>query len=135
MNKPETMTAEAFHPGFRISKLDVIVLLAGGICFILLHPIHHKLSWAVLFTLAHFFLFCNVLRMRRRYELIWAALFVVLAAPSLAADVPAWAVMIVIMLAVTAVLVFLQLRHPSYHGVCWRRLNPGLPQWWADRQR
>ena len=135
MNKPETMTAEKFRPGFRISKLDIIVLLAGGIIFILLHRIHPKLSWAVLFTLAHFFLFCNVLRMHRRYELIWAALFVALAAPSLAAAVPAWAVVIVIMLAVTAVLVFLQLRHPSYHGVCWRRFNPGLPQWWASRQR
>ena len=135
MNKSETITAEEFRPGFRISKLDIIVLLAGWIIFILLYRIHPKLSWAVLFTLAHFFLFCNVLRMRRHYELIWAALFVVLAAPSLAAAVPAWAMVIVIMLAVTAVLIFLQLRHPSYHGVCWRRFNPSLPQWWANRQR
>ena len=93
----------------------------------------NPLGISVFFTIAHFFLFCNVLRMRRLYELIWAALFVLLASLSIAVKTPIWPGTIMIMLAVTVLLAVLQMRQPSYHGIFWRQINPGLPQWWAER--
>ena len=85
----------------------------------------------VLFTLAHFFLFCNVLRMSRPLELVWATLFVLLAASTILTGFPPWIYTFSVMLLVTAILSVIQVRRPSYHGVFWRRLNPELPQWWA----
>ena len=130
---PMRKTAE-FRPGFRLSSFDVLVLILGTGWSILLHGMENPLGMAVFFTVTHFFLFCNVLRMRRLYELIWAVLFVALAARSIAVNAPLWPGPVMIMLAVTAALTVLQLRQPSYHGIFWQRLNPGLPQWWAERQ-
>jgi hypothetical protein len=38
---------------------------------------HREFAFAVAFVMGHFFLFCNVFRIRRKYELIWAVLFAV----------------------------------------------------------
>jgi hypothetical protein len=29
--------------------------------------------------------------------------------------------------------VIVEMRKPSYHGVGWQRINPGLPAWWDAR--
>jgi hypothetical protein len=126
------MNTAAFRPGFRLSVVDVIVVLIGAVCSLLLDGMENPLGQTVLFTVAHFFLFCNVLRMRRSFELIWAALFVILASLSLSYNVPTWPSTVLIMLAVTLVLTVLQVRQPSYHGIFWQQLNPGLPQWWEE---
>ena len=126
------MNTAAFRPGFRLSVVDVIVVLIGAGSSLLLDGMENPLGQTVLFTVAHFFLFCNVLRMRRSFELIWAALFVILASLSLSYNVPTWPVTVLIMLAVTLVLTVLQVRQPSYHGIFWQQLNPGLPQWWEE---
>ena len=125
--------AAKFRPGFRLSWSDVLVLISGIGCSILLYSMDNPLGIAVFFTIVHFFLFCNVLRMRRLYELIWAALFVLLASLSIAVKIPIWPGSIIIMLAVTVLLAVLQMRQPSYHGIFWRQINPNLPQWWAER--
>lgn len=126
-------TAE-FLPGFRLSCFDILVLIFGTGWSILLYGLENPLGMAVFFTVAHFFLFCNVLRMRRLYELIWAALFLILASLSIAVNAPIWPGPIMIMLAVTAVLAILQMREPSYHGIFWRHINPNLPRWWKEQQ-
>lgn len=41
-----------------------------------------------------------------------------------------WALAFILSLLVTVVVMILQLRRPSYHGLGWQRINPGLPQWW-----
>jgi uncharacterized RDD family membrane protein YckC len=66
--------------------------------------------------------------MSRPLELVWAALFVLLAASTILAGSPPWTHTLSAMLAVTAVLAVVQVLRPSYHGVFWRRLNPNLPQ-------
>ncbi|MET0311815.1 MAG: hypothetical protein ABW051_07165 [Burkholderiaceae bacterium] len=129
MNQPA-----AFQPGFRLSVTDVIVLMLGAGGAIAAARIDPWLGFAVAFPVAHFFLFCNVVRMSRPYELVWAAAFVSLAAAQLVLGVPSWPVVFLTCLAVTCVVVVLQARQPSYHGVFWQRLNPGLAQWWASRQ-
>jgi hypothetical protein len=106
-----------------------------GVCAaVLLARLDERLGVLVLFVLAHFFLFCNVLRMSRPLELIWAALFVLLAASTFYFDLPPWNYTLAVMLVVTLILAFVQILLPSYHGVFWRKLNPNLEQWWAARE-
>jgi hypothetical protein len=124
----------AFVPGFRLSALDVIIVLAGlGAAFALA-----KVIWwwgfMVGFVLAHFFLFCNVVRMARPLELAWAGVFVVLAGATVALDAPGWPVTASVSFVVTVAVVVVQMREPSYHGLGWRRINPALPAWWEARK-
>jgi hypothetical protein len=88
--------------------------------------------WAFVpaFVLAHFFLFCNVVRMARPLELVWAGGFVVLAGATVAFETPGWLVTALVSLLVTVVVVVVEMRKPSYHGVGWQRINPKLPAWW-----
>jgi uncharacterized protein YqgC (DUF456 family) len=90
-------------------------------------------GFVLAFVLAHFFLFCNVIRMAPSLELIWAAVFVVLAAATIAFETPGWLVTALVSLFVTTAVVVVEMRKPSYHGVGWQRINPALPAWWATR--
>ena len=124
-----------FRPGFRLSEIDVGVLMLGILASVLLARFDESLAVALLFTLAHFFLFCNVLRMSRPLELVWAALFVLLAASTILIGFPPWNYTLSAMLAVTAIFAVVQVLRSSYHGVFWRQLNPNLPQWWAVNRK
>ncbi len=126
------MAVPAFHPGFRLSALDVVVLLIGAMASLLLHSMENPLGLIIFFTLAHFFLFCNILRMCRRFELIWAAFFLLFSASTILFRLPSWAGTVVIMLGITIIITVLQMRLPSYHGVFWKRINPDLPRWWEE---
>jgi len=120
-----------FLPGFRISVRDVIVLVLGAAAAWWVARIDMSLRFAVLFTVGHFFLFCNVVRMARRLELIWTAIFLVLASCAQLLGTPTWNQTFAICFLVTCVLVTLHVRSPSYHGLGWKKLNPKLPAWWA----
>jgi len=91
-------------------------------------------GFVVGFVLAHFFLFCNVVRVARPLELAWATVFVVLAAATVALDAPGWPVTASVSFVATVVVVVVQMRKPSYHGLGWRWINPGLPAWWEARK-
>ena len=110
------------------------VLILGAISSVLLARFDELLGLATVFTVAHFFLFCNVLRMSRLLELLWAALFVLLATSTIIMGVPVWNYTFTIMLAVTAIFAVIQVFRPSYHGAFWMQINPDLPQWWASNQ-
>lgn len=130
---PDDRIRRTFSPGFRLSALDGLVLIAGGVASLAVARIDTRLAAGIAFVVAHFFLFCNVLRMSRPLELTWAGLF---AALSVAATRGAigWSVVWSASVGLTAVLAVVELRRPSYHGVGWRRVNPGLRTWWAARQ-
>jgi hypothetical protein len=70
----------------QVSGPDAAVLLLAGVVVWASWNIDRKFACAVAFVVGHFFLFCNVVRSARRYELIWAAFFTVnmLAATSFA---------------------------------------------------
>jgi hypothetical protein len=114
--------------------MDVGFLMLGVCAAVLLARLDERLGFALLFVLAHFFLFCNVLRMSRPLELIWAALFVLLAGSTFYFELPLWNCTVAVMLVVTPILAFVQILQPSYHGVFWRKINPNLEQWWAARE-
>lgn len=123
------MTILQFNPGFRLSRLDIAVLVIAAVGMIILYPIDWGVSFCFLFVICHFFLFCNVIRLPRPLELTWAAVFIILASTTLTLAFPGWLVTIVISLLVTVNVVIVQLKSPSYQGVAWQKLNPKLPEW------
>jgi hypothetical protein len=119
-----------FAPGFRISGSDLLILLLGcaGTFVAGIHAWWMGLSIAV--VTAHFFLFCNVFRISRRPELIWAGTFILLSTCTILTGLPGWVATIAVSLLVAAVLIAREMKTPGYHGVGWGRINPDLRKWW-----
>ena len=127
------MPSPLFSPGFRLSVLDGVVIAVGFSAAAALATVSGWWGFVVAYVVAHFFLFCNVVRMARPLELAWTAVFLSLAASTLVLDAPGWPATVSVSLAVTVVVVALQLRKPSYHGLGWQRINPRLPAWWESQ--
>jgi hypothetical protein len=72
--------------------------------------------------------------MPRHLELIWAVFFILLSVCTIELHSPGWYSTFGISIASTILLVIIQMRHPSYHGVGWAKINPNLPQWWKTRE-
>ena len=84
------MGTSTFSPGFRLSFFDVVILFAGLIGAIVLGV---QIWWAGMiigFVVLHFFLFCNVFRISRPPELVWAAVFIVLSGFTILTEYPGW---------------------------------------------
>ncbi len=126
---------DAFRPGFRLSALDVAVLVLGAGVAAAVAWQHRGVGVSVAFVVLHFFLFCNVFRIRRPAELAWALVFAVLCVIASLDALVAWPVVFVVSLISTVLFLIVELRAPSYHGVAWRRINPGLPDWWDQQRR
>lgn len=126
------MVPTKFQPGFRLSAFDGVVLLAGGGASAYAMTIDRWFGFAIAFVVLHFFLFCNVLRMSRPLELIWAVVFAATAVLRVTFDLLPWPWVFAIALIVTLVLAFVETRRTSYHGVGWQWLNPNLPEWWRS---
>jgi hypothetical protein len=124
------MKQKAFVPGFRLSVGDGLVLAGGVASAIVLSMFVWWQGFVVGFVVAHFFLFCNLVRMARPLELLWSGVFVALAGATIAIDMPGWVATFVVSAVVTAIVVVLEIRKPSYHGVGWKWINPGLPARW-----
>jgi hypothetical protein len=75
-------------------------------------------------------LFCNVFRVARPLELLWADVFVVLAGATILWGVPGWWSTTLGSVCVAALAIAVEMRKPSYHGVGWQRINPDLRAWW-----
>jgi len=112
--------------GFRFSMTDAAV-----ICLVIaaagwLHRMENPLWWIVLVVVAHFFLFCNIFRIRRGYEYFWAGTFLL--------NVGFWLwrtkldclPVLAIQLPITACVVLAEMRSRRYHGIFAARINPRL---------
>jgi hypothetical protein len=122
--------APPFAPGVRLSSVDVIVLVIGTIAAAALALMTWWWGFVVGFVLVHFFLFCNVFRIARSSELVWAAIFVGCVTETILAETPGWIITAVLSLLVTVAVLIVEMRKPSYHGLAWERINPELPVWW-----
>jgi hypothetical protein len=119
-----------FAPGFRIFVQDWIVLLIGiGLFFGLLKK-YEIVSLVIAFVTGHFFLFCNVFRISRGLEFIWAGVFIAFSGPTIVDGFPNWSATIIISLGTTIAVVVYEMKKPSYHGIFWQQINPGLKAWW-----
>lgn len=125
------MNERKFQPGVRLSMSDLVVLLVSGIAVGFVSALNPWWGVAIAFVVLHFFLFCNVLRISRRSELIWAAVFLVMATVALSTGILTWPLVLGAASLVTVVVAVVEMRHASYHGIAWQILNPRLPDWWA----
>ncbi|MBI5818171.1 MAG: hypothetical protein HZA88_04225 [Verrucomicrobia bacterium] len=110
--------------GFRFSTTDAVAIGVFTCAAVVLWRLDSPLWWMLVITAGHFFLFCNVFRIDRRHELIWAALFIVNVGVWVWFDHLSWAGVLFCQLPVTAGLVVANMRAPGYHGVFADRLNP-----------
>jgi hypothetical protein len=74
-------------------------------------------------TLGHFFLFCNVFRIRRSYEVGWALAFLVNTGVWLHRGDASWPRILAVQTPVTLGLILFEMRSPRYRGVFRDRLN------------
>lgn len=126
------MAEVKFQPGFRISVIDGIVIVSGTIAAVSLWPTAWWIGFVVAFVVAHFFVFCNIFRVARPLELAWSGIFIVLTYCTITFGIPSWPVSIACSLTATLAIIAIEMRKPSYHGIFWQRINPGLPQWWTN---
>lgn len=126
--------APEFRPGFRLSAMDVIVLVVGALGAIAAWRVAVELTVLVAAAILHFFLFCNVFRVARPPELAWSALFLACVLAQQTLGVP-WLVVAGVAAAMTTTVIWREMRKPSYHGVMWHRINPDLPAWWSNQHR
>lgn len=129
----QTSAKEQFLPGFRISIVDTLVLAAGTAGSLFLIQESSDAAILVAMPVLHFFLFCNVFRIKRRKELIWAAIFVISAAFFIVYQMFSAALLLVVNFLVAATMIALEMREPDYHGIFWQNINPGLEQWWKNK--
>jgi hypothetical protein len=128
------MPAPRFQPGFRISVIDVAVLVIAAVAAAVTWSVLPALAAVIAFVVLHFFLFCNIARVSRPLELAWAAVFVLLGLSTTLTEWPGWPMTFGLTLVATVIVVAIELRRPSYHGIAWQRVNPALPEWWAAQQ-
>ncbi len=121
-----------FKPGFRLSTLDILILVVSAVAAISLWGVSSKFSTVIVFVVLHFFYFCNITRMSRVPELIWAAGFVLIVGLGVHNDILSLSLAFLICLSLTCLLTILEIRKPSYHGLFWSKLNPNLQQWFES---
>ena len=103
-------------PGFRFSGTDAIAILVGiGATALLWRPAG-QLALLPLVVLGHFFLFCNIFRIRRAGELTWAGCFIVNVGAWVMAGHFTWGRVLLAQIPLTLLLVVSELFSPRYHG-------------------
>lgn len=111
--------------GFRFSAVD---LLAIAVCIIstwVAWPYLGEIALLFPITLGHFFLFCNVFRIHRMFELLWAGVFVVNVSYWALVGQFDWLNVLVIQTPLTATLIISECLNPRYHGIfCNKVLDP-----------
>jgi hypothetical protein len=119
--------------GFRLSRFDAVILLLGAVLSWWLMSQSFPLWWIVPTSLGHFFLFCNVFLVWRRWELLWAVAFVLNVGVHLVFGTLDWLSPMLFQLPVTVMVIMWQILSPWYHGVFAERLNPRLKEYLAAR--
>ena len=120
--------------GFRFSGMDAAVIGVFAVAATALSIMESPLWWLLTIVAGHFFLFCNVLRVRRSLELVWAALFLANVAVWSSLDRLSCAGVLAGQLPVTAVLALIELRSQQYHGILAQRINPRLNDYLEQRR-
>lgn len=122
INKTDRVTVLARRPrGFRFSATDLAAIF---VCVATTWGLRSTLGdfvWLLPITLGHFFLFCNVFRIWRRYELIWAVIFVVNVCVWFAINRFSWATVLLTQAPVTLTAIACEIRSDRYHGIFCRQ--------------
>jgi hypothetical protein len=87
------------------------------------------LWWVVPAAVGHFFLFCNVFLVWRRWELLWAGVFMLNVSVHLAFGQTEWMSPVLFQLPFTVLVITWQMKSPWYHGIGAERLNPRIREY------
>ncbi len=112
--------------GFRFSWTDTFTLVVFGAAAVGLYHLSANLCCLLIIPVAHFFLFCNVFRMLRRREIIWAVLFVINVALWVLAGHFEWQNVLFCQIPVSLGTIYFEIRSSRYHGIFADRVNPRL---------
>lgn len=115
-------------PGARLAVSDLAVLAAGAAGTAALHARAPALAWLPGFVLGHFFLFCNLVRLRTHKELLWCAVFLANFAAHAAQGDPCGAAILAWQLPVTLALVASEVASPGYRGLGYAALGKSPPR-------
>ncbi len=123
-----------FKPGFRLIPSDVAILIVGGVISFHFGKEVFTAGLIISFLIFHFFLFCNVLRMKLHLEIIWSVIYVALFTLCVNPFYSffTWNYVFGISLISTIVLSIIQMKRVDYHGVFWEKINPKLHDWWLS---
>jgi hypothetical protein len=125
----------SFQPGIRLAAGDIMMLaVAGAFAWWAYDHMGVWLTKVTAFVVGNFLLFSNVFRVNRTMELMWTIVFVCLAAARLRMGLLEWSTIFAISGALTIAIILIEMRKPSYHGVGWETINPGLREWWLKEK-
>jgi hypothetical protein len=119
--------------GFRFSLTDAAALVAFGAVAAGLRRMDSSLWWLLAIAAGHFFLFCNVFRVVRRRELIWAALLVLNVGSWLLWGRLDWFHVLACQLPLSVGVIAWEIKASRYHGIFAGRLNPALNDYLEGR--
>jgi len=122
-----------FKPGFRISIIDLIFIVFVTVLAVSISSINHYLSIIIILPCVQFFLFCNVFRIRRKTELIWATLYLLFGYSGYYFHINTY-LFVFISLSTGIILIISEFKHPGYHGIMWRQINPNLEYWFRENE-
>lgn len=110
--------------GFRCSTRDAAVLAAAALLAAVASWCSVDAAVVIVTIVGHFFVFCNVVRLRRSFELAWAACYTTAAAILTSLDAFHAGPLALAITPVTLILVALEVQSARYHGVGWQIVNP-----------
>jgi hypothetical protein len=106
--------------GFRLTKIDVGVIIVVIVLTAGTRPWLDSLVWLFVIVAGHFFLFCNLFRIQRVYELTWSGLFVINVSAWYVLDALDWWWVLAVQSPITALFITMSFMQRDYHGVLWR---------------
>ncbi len=109
--------------GFRFSIVDGVAVVICAAASYWAWPAVGSLSLVFPYVLGHFFLFCNVFRVRRWPELIWAGVFVINFGIWMALGDFVVMASFLAQMPVTIIIVLFEFRCPTYHGIFSHSIN------------
>jgi hypothetical protein len=132
-DSPTRSSTTARTWGFRFSLTDAVALSAFGAATAVLYRMGSGFSWIVAIVAGHFFLFCNVFRVARRRELLWAGFFVLNSALWLVLGRLDGFGLLACQLPVSVGVIAWELGATRYHGIFANHLNSALEDYLHGR--
>lgn len=119
--------------GCRFFVTDALALGSFVTAAMALRRMGSPLWWLLALVAGHFFLFCNVFRVRRRLELGWAIVFLINSGAWLWWGRLEWLNVLACQLPITVGCIGAEVRSRQYHGLFARRVNPNLDDYLEGR--
>ena len=117
--------------GFRFSMLDAIVIVLCGVLTWMLRSLGEMVLMFPV-VLAHFFLFCNIFRVRQNYEFIWAGVFMANFGYWAVSNKFSWTNVLLCQAPVTAAFISAEMFSKRYHGIGSRWINAKYVELWVN---